>query len=154
MKPCLFLLDQGVTINPVDRWGQTPLDEAIRREDDSLQEILKARGGNSSLGQRLPETTNSTINAGSTVLGDPDLTAELIWSASLGELVNLQRLHALGYPLELRDYDGRTPLHLAAAEGHEQVCQFLTTHGHSSNVVDRWGFTPADAARSGYNLEL
>ena len=151
-----FLLKQGVDLNPVDRWGQTPLDEAVRKKDSILQDILSAQGGKTSgtddLDEKLIEHVNQT---NITALGDPDLTAELIWSASLGELINLQRLHALGYPLELRDYDGRTPLHLAAAEGHDHVCQFLITHGHSTDVVDRWGFAPADdAKRSGFTSIL
>ena len=87
--------------------------------------------------------------------GDPDLTAELIWSAYLGNLVNLQRLFALGHPIDLPDYDGRTPLHLAAAEGHEDICTFLLAHGHAHHVKDRWGSLPSDdARRHGHDLSI
>ena len=48
-----------------------------------------------------------------------------------------------------RDYDGRTALHLAAAEGHTHCVQFLVAGcGVSPLLRDRWGFTPlVEAAR-------
>jgi glutaminase len=45
------------------------------------------------------------------------------------------------------DYDDRTPLHLAAAEGHERIVGFLLRHGIPVDPRDRWGDTPLDEAR-------
>jgi glutaminase len=42
------------------------------------------------------------------------------------------------------DYDGRTPLHLACAEGHEAVVRFLLEVGVKIDATDRWGRTPMD----------
>ena len=38
-----------------------------------------------------------------------------------------------------QSYDGRTSLHLAAAEGQSEVVAFLLARGADFKVVDRWG---------------
>lgn len=40
------------------------------------------------------------------------------------------------------DYDGRTTLHLAVAEGQMEVVRILLERGALVDVVDRWGSTP------------
>lgn len=46
----------------------------------------------------------------------------------------------------IRDDIGRTPLHVAAAEGHVHVVKLLLEFGADSSVVDTAGNTPADDA--------
>ncbi|MFI6403983.1 ankyrin repeat domain-containing protein [Streptomyces sp. NPDC050548] len=49
------------------------------------------------------------------------------------------------------DYDGRTPLRLAAAEGHVEVTGCLLAHGADPAATDRWGGTAlTDAQRGGH----
>ena len=151
LEAAQFLIDHEAQVNQHDRWGQTPVNDALRGNYHELQSLLQAHGGEQSEGV-FPHTETPLSNF---ICGDPDLTAELIWSAYLGDLINLQRLFALGHPVNLRDYDGRTPLHLAASEGHVEVCAFLISHGHSTQLTDRWGSTAADdAQRHGYNIDL
>ena len=45
------------------------------------------------------------------------------------------------------DYDRRTCVHLAAAEGHEGVLNFLISHGATVHPKDRWGNTPVHEVR-------
>lgn len=48
--------------------------------------------------------------------------------------------------LSMGDYDRRTPLHLAAAEGHSKIVEFLLLVGVPCNPKDRWGNTPLHEA--------
>lgn len=49
--------------------------------------------------------------------------------------------------MTLSDYDGRTALHLAAAEGHVECVDFLLRKCDVPyDVCDRWGRTPLEEA--------
>ena len=48
--------------------------------------------------------------------------------------------------LEGADYDMRTPIHLAAAEGRERIVQFFIDQGIELSPRDRWRRTPLDEA--------
>ncbi len=79
-------------------------------------------------------------------------TMLLIYAATNGDLDEVKRLGALGANLAAADYDGRTALHLAAAEGHEEIVAFLLDQGIAHDPVDRWGGKPIDdARRSGHD---
>lgn len=75
----------------------------------------------------------------------------LIYAASYGDLDEIKRLEALGMNLGGADYDGRTALHLAAAENRVDVVEYLLTRNIDKNPVDRWGGTPLeDAKKAGH----
>ena len=74
------------------------------------------------------------------------MTDELIWAASLDDIAHIRRLVARGARLDCADYDLRTPLHLAAAEGHVDVVRYLLDQGVPWRPLDRWGGTPLDDA--------
>jgi len=61
------------------------------------------------------------------------------------------------YPamMNFRDYDRRTPLHVAASEGHLKLCRFfLVTHSAKNNRRDRWGGSPLDDAHRHRHVEV
>ena len=81
---------------------------------------------------RQERTTNSTFQA--------------IYAASVGDIDELKRLVAHGHHLDSADYDGRTPLHLAAAEGQVETVRYLLNQRVTTEPTDRWGNTPVNDA--------
>ncbi|XP_053701162.1 60 kDa lysophospholipase isoform X1 [Synchiropus splendidus] len=63
-------------------------------------------------------------------------------AAKIGDIEALEALKEMGSNLCLGDYDGRTPLHVAACEGHLKVVQYLLSHGATVYAKDRYRDTP------------
>ncbi len=148
-----WLLDQGFDPNPEDRWGGTPLDDALTGKHAEVASLLEGRGG--AKGSSTTTEVSADVlaapaarsGARGSVNNDQAHSVQLIWAAKLGDLKAIQRLVARGAVLDVADYDHRTPLHLAAAEGHLEVVQALIAQGVQPEPKDRWGATPADDAR-------
>jgi glutaminase len=51
----------------------------------------------------------------------------------------LRKLVGRGADVNAFDYDKRSALHLAAAEGHAEAVSFLVEHKANVNCDDRWG---------------
>uniref|UniRef100_A0A8C4ZAW5 asparaginase n=1 Tax=Gadus morhua TaxID=8049 RepID=A0A8C4ZAW5_GADMO len=67
-------------------------------------------------------------------------------AAKIGDVEALESIREMGSILSLGDYDGRTPLHIAASEGHLKVVQYLLEHGSTIHGRDRHGDTPLSNA--------
>ncbi|XP_044021900.1 60 kDa lysophospholipase isoform X2 [Siniperca chuatsi] len=63
-------------------------------------------------------------------------------AAKIGDIEVLEALKDMGSSLCLGDYDGRTPLHIAACEGHLELVKYLLSHGATVYGKDRYGDTP------------
>ncbi|XP_069107209.1 glutaminase kidney isoform, mitochondrial-like isoform X1 [Argopecten irradians] len=73
---------------------------------------------------------------------------KLLFSAYNGDVTAIRRYALLGVNLNQQDYDGRTALHVAAAEGHMNVVSYLLEKCEvEPSVEDRWGHTPLDEAK-------
>ena len=74
--------------------------------------------------------------------------------AAEGNVAGLQQMAFGGFSMDSVDYDGRSPLHLAASEGKEEVVVFLLeVCGCRPDPRDRWGNTPLDDALREGHLE-
>ncbi|XP_043234717.1 glutaminase liver isoform, mitochondrial-like isoform X3 [Amphibalanus amphitrite] len=84
-----------------------------------------------------------------------DILYRVLFAAAAGDLTAIRRYCMMEVNLNDGDYDGRTALHLASAEGHLKVVKFLV---EKCNVLvdpkDRWGNVPLDDARMGGNSEI
>ena len=78
---------------------------------------------------------------------DELMVIELLFAATRNDVDGIRHLVAKGLPVNAGDYDSRTALHLAAAEGCLEAVNYLLSHGHPLNVRDRWGATPLDEAK-------
>ena len=65
----------------------------------------------------------------------------LLFAAVAGDVTALARMYLQGVDMSAADYDGRTALHLAAAEGHHHCLHFLLHKcGVRPHPVDRSEF--------------
>lgn len=67
--------------------------------------------------------------------------SDLHWAVRYNEKEDASRL-ARGDNLEARDALGRTPLHIAALFGLEEMVALLLERGATVNARDQWGVTP------------
>uniref|UniRef100_A0A1D1XLH8 Potassium channel n=1 Tax=Anthurium amnicola TaxID=1678845 RepID=A0A1D1XLH8_9ARAE len=122
----LFLIREGVELNKPDKFGNTPLLEAIKNGHDRVASLLAKEGASLSL---------------------DDAGARLCLAVAKGDSDFLKRVLSYGIDSNSKDYDLRTPLHIAAAEGLYLMAKILVEAGASVLVEDRWGNTPLDESR-------
>ncbi|XP_070695345.1 glutaminase kidney isoform, mitochondrial [Pempheris klunzingeri] len=79
---------------------------------------------------------------------DPNKSVvNLMFAAYSGDVSALRRFALSAVNMEQTDYDSRTALHIAAAEGHVEAIIFLTEICKvNPHMKDRWGNTPLDDA--------
>ncbi|XP_036989122.2 glutaminase liver isoform, mitochondrial isoform X3 [Artibeus jamaicensis] len=79
----------------------------------------------------------------------------LLFAAYTGDVSALRRFALSAMDMEQKDYDSRTALHVAAAEGHTEVVKFLIEACKVNPLVkDRWGNIPLDDAVQFNHLEV
>lgn len=124
-------VSQNADANSKDRWGGTPLQDAVQQSHLDVAQFLRSRGG---------------------VLPDGVGVEQVCEAAASGDVRRLRLLQMCGQSVEIGDYDARYPLHLAAAEGRVLVVSYLLSLSANPNCSDRWGGTPLDDALNGGTL--
>ncbi|KAL8234227.1 hypothetical protein R6Q59_020327 [Mikania micrantha] len=128
-----FLLQKGAVINATDNVGNTPLFEAIENGHDMVVSMLVEAGAFLDIN-----------NAGNC----------LCMAVAKRDVEFLKRVLDNGINPNSRNYDLRTPLHIAAAEGLYSIAKLILEAGGSVFSKDRWGNTPLDEARVGGSKKL
>ncbi|GAA0143110.1 ion channel [Lithospermum erythrorhizon] len=130
----IFLIQEGVQNDTKDNFGMTPLLEAIKNGHDRVASLLVKEGA-----PLMIDNTGSFL-CSLVIKGDSDF---------------LRRLLAHGIDPNSKDYDGRTPLHVATSQGLLQMAKLLVEAGASVLVKDRWGHTPVqEAINSGNKIMI
>jgi ankyrin repeat protein/class 3 adenylate cyclase len=123
-----FLIEQRVKLDGADRWGNQPLKYALLNGHENCRLSL--------------------INAG-VVLSkecERDLEFKLCRLSAAGDLAGFQNLIQNGININSIDYDRRSSLHLAAANGHKHIVEYAISKGANAGMPDRLGRSPADDA--------
>ncbi|XP_065850537.1 potassium channel SKOR-like isoform X1 [Euphorbia lathyris] len=69
-----------------------------------------------------------------------------------GDFFRLKRLVGAGADPNNTDYDGRSPLHIAASKGYQDITLFLIEQGTEVNIADKFGNTPLlEAVKNGHD---
>eukprot|EP00041_Stephanoeca_diplocostata_P015325 m.292289 g.292289 ORF g.292289 m.292289 type:complete len:941 (-) comp19996_c0_seq2:228-3050(-) len=84
---------------------------------------------------------------------DTEAMFMLMYAATSGDSLKLEMLAKSGQNVNTADYDGRTALHVAAAEGHIDCVHVLLELG-ATESQDRWGNTAFNDAVRGENAEI
>ncbi|XP_023769988.1 potassium channel SKOR [Lactuca sativa] len=129
----LFLIQEKVEVNVLDNFGNTPLLEAIKNGHDKVASILVKEGGS---------------------LKIDDAGWFLCTSVARGDIDYIRRILSNGVDPNSKDYDFRTPLHVAASQGSYIIVKLLVEAGASVLSKDRWGNTPLDEGRMSGNKML
>lgn len=129
----LFLIQEGGEVNISDNFGNTPLLEAIKNGHDNIASLLVKEGGS---------------------LKIDDAGSFLCSSVARGDIDFIRRILSNGIDPNSKDYDFRTPLHVATSQGSYIIAKLLLEAGASVLSKDRWGNTPLNEARLSGNKIL
>ncbi|MBD1150498.1 glutaminase [Pelagibacterales bacterium SAG-MED29] len=140
-----FLIKQGVKPVP-DRWGGYGYFDAKNNNHDKILKELDKLNIKFLQPIHLVEDPNGKTDEVANY-DDELMVSELLFAAARNDITGIRQLIAKGVPVHAGNFDSRTALHLAAAEGNLETVKLLINYKHPINVRDRWKSTPLDEAK-------
>ncbi|KAK1941988.1 Ankyrin repeat domain-containing protein 50 [Phytophthora citrophthora] len=135
-----LLLSAGVSTNVVDTRGRSPISIALELQQFVIAEMLRAHQEKKLVSRQVKSSE------------DEQNIALAFRATKQGEMEKLKQLVPELVRPDMEDYDLRTLLHVASAEGHLQIAKYLVDCGANVNLLDRWGSSPlSDAVDFAHN---
>ena len=125
--------------SPVDRWGGTPLDDAIRSSEKDIE--MGSTGGHHHGTVVFLKAVGAKRGATARIVrAAHEAAQDLCAAAHAGDTLRIKRLVLEdGVDVNIGDYDSRTAIHLAASEGRAEVVSLLLHElSASPSPLDRW----------------
>ncbi|KAM4569729.1 protein phosphatase 1 regulatory subunit 12A isoform 8-T8 [Odontesthes bonariensis] len=160
-----YLISQGASVGVVNSEGETPMDIA---EEEAMEELLQneinRQGVDIEAARKEEERVmlrdaRQWLNSGQ--IQDTRHTKSggtaLHVAAAKGYVEVLKLLIQAGYDVNVKDYDGWTPLHAASHWGKEEACRILVENLCDMDLINKMGQTAFDVADEdvlGYLEEL
>jgi len=120
-----LLCELGAEVNIKDRFGTTPMREAVNGKHAKAAEALARAGG---------------------VLVFEHAASRLHAAAWQGDVEQLAVIMSHGVDVNFVNYDGRSVLHVAATSGDVRLASWLLSSLADVSIRDRFGHTPLDDA--------
>jgi len=121
------LISAKAQVNSVDKFGATPLDEAVvHQRENEIVKILKDNGGRFSQMSKLESL--------------------LMTACVENKVATISYLLDAGVNVNCFDYDRRTPLHIAVDRRNVEVCRVLLDNKADGRMIDRFGLSPFSSA--------
>ncbi|XP_070578623.1 L-asparaginase-like isoform X2 [Ptychodera flava] len=131
-----YLLENGASIYARDRFGHSPLMDAIRFKNFDIIRLLRKTGAH------IEHMTQHQVGM------------RLCDAASLDDVDALKAWHMAGADVNCPDYNERTALHLAVLCESIEAIKFLRENGAKTDIADSLGFTAQSLARQCKNQEI
>lgn len=128
-----LLLSADVNTSLLDEEGRTPLSIAVEKQYYTIAEMLRTH-----------QKQKLVIQAKDGE--DEQHVAQVFRATKRGELSELKLFVPERVHPDVQDYDLRTLLHIASAEGHYDIVKYLVDCAANVNLLDRWGTSPLSEA--------
>lgn len=136
-------------------------DGNLRERQPTVKSASGEHGQGNTWGGTREANTNSSVSVkteepGSSAKTDKSIKKclKLMNFCARGRYDDVKNSLLNGASVTFCDYDRRTPLHLAAGEGHANVCALLIENGAEISAKDRWGNTALSDAYDNNRVEV